>query len=319
LLFAFNACENPILAKLLKPLIEEQENSGNSEEEGDVPGDKVEEKLDWLNTHAVEGGNYIVTVSSSENIKAGNQLHYDGKKVTITMTGGGFLNLIDNGCMFSIGSNVTLILENITLISNNSNNSPLVVVNGVLTMEEGAKITGNKNNGDNGGGGGGVAVNPKGTFNMNGGEISSNTANMGGGVALRENSIFNMSGGKVFDNTSNGSGGGVAILGKGNFTMSGGEINGNKANNYGGGVYVGNDGTFIKKDGGTITGHASATETENGNMVTTDSTTSNNEQIVGNGHAVYVQGNPPKYRNSTAGPGDDMDSTKDGLNGGWGQ
>ena len=70
-----------------------------------------------------------------------------------------------------------------------------------------------------------------GTFNMNGGSISGNTASRGGGVY-------------------NGN----------SFNMRGGTITGNTAREYGGGVYG-----SLAKTGGTITGYNS--DPSNGNVV----------------------------------------------------
>jgi TolB-like protein len=70
-----------------------------------------------------------------------------------------------------------------------------------------------------------------GTFTMQGGTISGNTANSGnsncggGGVYVNSNGIFTMKGGTISGNNSEGVGGGVNING-GTFTKTGGTING---------------------------------------------------------------------------------------------
>ena len=77
--------------------------------------------------------------------------------------------------------------------------------NCTVTMHPGAKITGNS-----GAKGGGVLVS-KGTFIMEGGVISGNTAfdGTGGGIYIRNHSQFIMNGGTISDNYSKGIGGGI--------------------------------------------------------------------------------------------------------------
>jgi hypothetical protein len=142
-----------------------------------------------------------------------------------------------------------------------------------------------------------VYVDYDGTFTMNGGEISGNTAN------------------NTNINSYNTGGGGVYVDYDGTFTMNGGEISGNTASNSnsnggGGGGYVHSGGTFTKTNG-TITGYAS--DTVNGNVVKNSSGVVQDNR----GHAVYVGSSPVKRRESTAGPGVNLDSSVDGAAGGW--
>lgn len=136
--------------------------------------------------------------------------------------------------------------------------------------------------------GGGVYV-QYGTFTMNGGTISANSAISGGGVFATANSTFEMTsnaiitlnnasrygggiyadnvditikGGTIFSNTASRDGGGIYASGStSTITISGGEISSNKAEGdaitstttnfgYGGGIY--SDGE-IEMSGGTIT------------------------------------------------------------------
>jgi len=71
------------------------------------------------------------------------------------------------------------------------------------------------------------------------------------------------------------------------------------------------NGTFTKSGGGTITGYAS--DTVNGNVAEDSSGT----MLSNRGHAVYVDSSPVKRRETTAGPGVNMDSSVSGTAGGW--
>jgi hypothetical protein len=105
--------------------------------------------------------------------------------------------------------------------------------------------------------GGGVYAR-NGTFTMNGGEITSNTAfsshiSYGGGVSVYDGT-FTMKGGEISDNTSSSSGDdsyGGGVMSDGTFTMEGGKITGNTASTFasafGGGIYVAD--VFTMKSG----------------------------------------------------------------------
>ncbi len=95
--------------------------------------------------------------------------------------------------------------------------------------------------------GGGVFIETNGSFTMNGGTISGNTAPDGGGVY--NNGTFTMEGGTIAGNTAPDGGG---VYNNEIFTMEGGTISGNNAD-YSGGVYN-NNGTFTM-NGGTIEGN----------------------------------------------------------------
>jgi uncharacterized repeat protein (TIGR02543 family) len=199
--------------------------------------------------------------------------------------------------------------------------------------------------------GGGVYA--SGTFTMNDGTISGNSARAsvtsastsysyyssayGGGVYVTGKDTFTMSGGTINDNFARASfehdsfaaaigaaayleasGGGVCAYGDNIsvFTMNGGTISGNSARtsrfsnpdtsvttpgaaaSYGDGVYAGK-GTFTKSGGGTIYGSDADNALKN------------------SPNAVYVGSSPAKKRTTTAGPGVNLDSTKDGAAGGW--
>jgi hypothetical protein len=202
---------------------------------------------------------------------------------------------------------------------------------GRFTMSYG-KISGNTTSHS----GGGVNIHNGGRFTMNGGEISGNTVSnhhdgTGGGVNMLSiegtfESTFTMNGGEISGNTSSGSGGGVYINGACTFTMSGGEISGNTAfDGSGGGVVVGSKSTFMMTGGeisGNTTSHSgggvdvSGTFTKSGNSTIYGSNASADlKNTAENGHAVYVSSS--KKRNTTAGAGVNMDSSKSGAAGGW--
>jgi len=211
---------------------------------------------------------------------APQSLSFGGSSIEITLKANaqnGYLALSNNGAMFTVGNNVTLLLENIELRGRAYNNSAVVVVEsgGTLIMNTAAIITGNTNNNSTnslqGGGvrvaadgvltmndgditantasiyGGGVLILPNSTFNMNGGNIGLNNSSVGGGIS--NYGEFNMEGGKIFDNTSSKDGGGIANAGTGDFTMNNGEISGNTAAWEGGGIVNASTGNFIMNNG----------------------------------------------------------------------
>jgi hypothetical protein len=182
----------------------------------------------------------------------------------------------------------------------------LVANNGSFLMYDG-KISGNEAINEDYGMGGGVHLGD-GTFTMSGGEITNNIkAKLGGGVCVGEGGSFTLEKtGKIFGNTVEEHGGGVFVHKRGNFNMTGGAISSNTAKEHGGGVFVDNNGTF-KKTNGIIYG--------------SDSEYVGNKAEAGagdnNGHAVFVEGTPPKFRDATAGTGVTLDSSINGTAGGW--
>jgi len=178
------------------------------------------------------------------------------------------------------------------------NNDSGVWNGGIFTMRGSASIFGNTTQHDSlhgGGGVGGGGVLNDGIFTMqDNASVSGNTAINGGGVYVGERGTFTMQGGTISGNTARkgyqadsiilGSGGGVCV-GGGIFTMEGGTISGNTAQLSGGGVDVG--GTFTKT-GGTIHGDDTAQNLRN-------------TVVTRLGHAVYEAKNKG-WRNASAGP-----------------
>jgi len=201
------------------------------------------EALSYISTNAVSGDDFYIVLGANESASPIN-LNYSGKTVGITLLGYDVertITLNSNGNMFTINSGVTLTIdENISLIGMNTNNTALVRVNsnGTFTMN-GGTISGNTAVTANSwidGGGGGIYVN-YGSVTMNGGTISGNTVN---------------------STNSTGCGGGIYVS-NGTVIMNGGTISGNNVNStngtgYGGGIFVSSYGT-VTMNGGTISGN----------------------------------------------------------------
>jgi hypothetical protein len=244
------------------------------------------DKLTWINTNAVEGGAYTITLTKDETI-APTTLSYGNKTVSVTIEGDTTERTIDlssTGSLFTIGSRVTLSLDNnVTLQGRIDNTASLVRVNsgGTLVMKTGSKISGNTTSTYPGGGGvsvssgtftmnngtisgnissigGGVSVSSSGTFTMNNGTISGNTAsnNFGGGVYVY-GGTFTMNNGTISDNTASSSGGGGVYVASGIFTMNNGTISDNTASSIGGGVSVSSSGTTFTMNDGIISDNSS--------------------------------------------------------------
>jgi len=250
-----------------------------------VPGNSLEEKLAWLTRSADSHNTYILEVNADETIAPHTFEFRGGINITVVLRGVGgnrTIRLRSNGTMFTIGDNVTFILDNnITLQGHSGNNAavvnlPYISHNGIFRMKTGSVITGNVNDGDREGGG--VRIN-SGAFEMTGGIISGNTATAHGGGVSQWGGTFTMTDGTISGNIAS-SGGGVMVAG-GTFTMRGGTITGNTANYSGGGVAHSNSSSFAKS-GGTITGYSS--DQTNGNAVRA----TDGYILARKGHAVFA-------------------------------
>jgi len=219
-----------------------------------VPGSSFNAKMRWLTANVQNNGKYIIEIADDESITP-MTLSFSGKNnISITIIGIGSnpitFSLTGNGSMFTVESGITLILgDKLTL-------------RGGIQVNSGGRLVMN-----NGSSTGRVYVGKNGTFTMNGGEISGNTASNGGGVYVA--GTFIMNDGKIFGNTSSTSSYGGGVYVEGTFIMNGGEISGNTASSSmlynmadnvrtypggAGGVYVA--GTFTMT-GGKISGNAS--------------------------------------------------------------
>ncbi|MDR0304911.1 MAG: carboxypeptidase regulatory-like domain-containing protein [Chitinispirillales bacterium] len=273
-----------------------------------------------------------------------------GGERIITLTDKGALFTINSGITLILDNGVTL-------RGNNSNNVSLIYVNGrgTLIMKTGSKISSNpyrgvyvatdgnflmeggeiSNNKANGTSyGGGVYVGAGGNFLLENGRISGNTASYGGGVYVY-NGLFTATGGEISGNTASYNGGGVYVE-NGNFIMEGGKISNNKANGTsygGGGVYVEN-GNFIMTDGeisvntarsgGGVFVYGNASIAKTGGIIYGYDIKDNNRNTAtagitstDKGHAVFVNTNPNKRRETTAGKELNLDSKVTGAAGGW--
>ena len=286
----------------------------------------------------VTGNNSVPAPPDNENIFG------SVTGITVNIQGNGTLSLSVNGSLLRIAAGQTVNVSNVTLRGRNNNNSAVVRImsGGVFRMQGRATVTGNTSNGGvrveggtfvmqdsasitnntytnnkNGGGGvyvgsganfimeggiisgnnsnysnggGGVFVDSRGTFIMENGTISGNRGDNYGGGGVRVDGTFTMKSGIISGNTSgnNGNGGGVVVRG-GNFTMQGGTITGgNNAVGNGGGVMIWT-GNFTKT-GGTINGG--------------DAALSDRNTATGQGHALYWNSRPTRWRNATASSSD---------------
>ena len=294
-----------------------------------VEGSSLAEKFEWVKDNATRNTEYRIEVTADEGIIPQN-LSYSGRNnITVRLVGSGGVKTVSHtggtGAFFTVGSGVTFILDSdIVIRGRNGNNAPAVAVGsgGILIMNTGSRITGNRSSSF----GGGVRVGQNGSFTMRGGEITRNSADNGGGVGLDTNASFTMTGGEIFGNSafigggvyitmnatntnftmrggeiygnSANSGGGVYNY-SGNFSMSGGEISGNTAKDDGGGVYI-NNGSFgmtggeisgnIAVDGGGVyryAYYATITKTGGGTIFGfTEGDTKSNRASGSNSHAV---------------------------------
>ncbi len=262
---------------------------------------------------------FIEDITSSSNYTVPQ-----GKTISMEPTNAKDIIVTQNasGSFIDAGSGESLIFRGsvtgnrtLTFMGRNGNEAALVAVNGgTFTMQNGASIAGNTNTSP--GNGGGVYVSG-GTFEMNGGDITGNTA-LNGGAVYVGGGTFRMNAGTIggdesaisgLGNTAD-SGGGVYVSGSGIFEMNGGDITGNKANgtggsNGGGAVYV-TGGTFrmnagtIGGDESGITGIGNTADSGGGVYVAASGTFEMNggiiegnkagETDVSNGGGVYVSG-----------------------------
>jgi uncharacterized repeat protein (TIGR02543 family) len=212
------------------------------------------QSLAWIAENAQEGGEYTILVRGPEDL-APQTLSYNGKAVGVILDGGAGekqIGLNASGALFTVDNKTSLTLSrNITLRGRVGNTEALVKVNegGTLIMEENAKIAGNKA-AERGG-----AVYVEGVFTMKNGELADNAGYNGGAVYVYGGS-FSMEHGTITRNTATAYGGAVFVDHirkaendyRGSFTMENGKIIDNKADRAAGAVYV-SYGAFTLKNG----------------------------------------------------------------------
>jgi hypothetical protein len=266
--------------------------------DADVPGGSsmnLEQTLTWIRDNAENGDDYTVKVKTAEDLPANWWLYYDRNYVKITLVSDSATERTiaiygdENGFLFGIDRNVTLILDSyITLKGHAGNNEALVVFGekGSLEMKPNSKIRGNENtNLDTTGGGVNVY---KGSFTMTGGIIEDNKAQWSGGVSVYQSS-FIMLGGTIKNNIAISGAGGVGVDANSIFTMSGGSIEYNTAS-WCGGLGVGGHSTFTMSSTASIN-HNEATADDCGGIAVDDGslftmtggTISYNEAALGTG------------------------------------
>ncbi|MDR2491460.1 MAG: Ig-like domain-containing protein [Spirochaetaceae bacterium] len=287
-------------------------------------------------TVTITGGEIIYNaVTSSSSIISGGGIYSNSG--AISMTGGTIReNTVTSSTNSAYGGGVYIsgnvnvhnfnggtISDNSVVSTNAVAGGGVYIINGQVNIN-GCTLNNNRAEGSYARGGA-LHISGYGTLTLTSGTISNNTAssryppgtvqNVGGG-GIYAAVPFEMSGGEISGNraaifgASGRNGGGGVYLNDANFIMSGGEISGNHAAIFGatdggGGVFMYN-GDFSKTGNSIIYGD--------------DNPTYENTASNGNGHAVYVnsgQSQGGQQRNSTAGSGDNLDSTVPGSGGGW--
>ena len=226
---------------------------------------------------------YGGTISGNNATKGGGGVYVSGGKFEMSggTISGNTADRTDGGV--GVYNNATFNMSGGTIKSNTATNTkPSYTTKGggvgvyqTATFNmSGGTITGNTANQ----GGGvyvkvtGVSVN-SGKFEMNGtSSVNGNTATQNGGGVYVESGTFDMNDGTITGNTASGNtadqgnGGGVYVK-SGTFTMNGdASVSSNTATNtgsttnttYGGGVYVSNNGTFTVSDKPTVTENTDA-------------------------------------------------------------
>lgn len=202
-----------------------------------------------------------VTTSSTISVSGTKTLDLNGYE--LKMTGSGRVIAIPQGASLTLND----VEENTGRITGGNADRGAGVRNDGTFIMNGGTITGNTASYH---GGGVYTITADASFIMNGGIITGNTANrLAGGVCV--SGPFTMNGGKITNNTSNGTGGGGVYVDS-SFVMNGGEISSNNASNNGGGVYV-NGGTL------TLSGSAVIKNNTKGGSATNNVYLPNNKTI----------------------------------------
>lgn len=196
-----------------------------------------------------------VTVMQDDNnmdVRGEGAKVVSGQQITLTSSSGTIRSIKQTGTSLdsrhiSIENGGSLTLKNVILTGTgsragaNQRNGGVEVTGGTLTMEAGSKIVDCMCNSC----GGAVRV-IRGTFIMNGGEISGNYARSpsfgGGAVSVDDHGSFTMNGGTISGNEASARGGAIFIYRdvQAEVTLNGGTISGNTAGTNGGAIYLQN-------------------------------------------------------------------------------
>jgi uncharacterized repeat protein (TIGR02543 family) len=249
--------------------------------------------------------------ASLVSVSGGNLIMNDGSKITgntyssnsYSTDGGGVY--INSGTFTMNGGEITGNTVSCTSSSYSGHGGGVYINSGTFNMYSGT-ISGNTSSD----GGGGICI-IGGTASIFGGVISGNEGKSkygGGGIFVFMGGTLTMYGGKISGNTSGRFGGGVYVYSSSRnpiFTMYGGVINGNTAKEGGGGVDA-SYGTFKKLPpiGGQNSGFIYGSEAVG---VDADGIPLKNTSSNSRGHA--IDGSSSRYRNTTVGEADQIDTT----------
>ena len=218
-----------------------------------------------LNIQPDEGK--VISITGNKAFDCPTEGHQTGRG------GGMYLGNLANG---------TLTLDQVNISNNTAEDcGGGLFVSCDVNLEDGASITGNGEGLVNATSyanmnGGGVYL-ARGTFNLNGGEISGNNDVYNGAGVYVAGGTFNLNSGKINGNEAQGYGGGVCVAG-GTFNLNVGEISNNVAS-FGGGMNY-EDGTVRINEGSTISGNTATRGA--GIMVSGDNITMSGGIITGN-------------------------------------
>ncbi len=221
--------------------ITEEFEEGLDDETEDVDSESDDEDYGVV---LLDGTEMIELTSEGGRLASGS--YYLSKDVTL-----------ESNITIPTSADVTIDLNGYTLKGTGTNS--VITNSGKFTLNDSSgndsgKIVGPTSAEDNVSYGGGVYNNSKGTFTMNGGNISDNyVCRTGGGVL--NSGTFTLTGGKIDDNYNKGSYAG-GVYNSGTFVMEGGEISGNFCFGNGGGVCNSSSGTFTM-EGGDISSNSS--------------------------------------------------------------
>jgi len=239
-LIVFAGCENPWMKKNAGHLVKDNKETKKDDV---IEGIRISTSGDWARiiSEMESSGTYTIILDSGFDITGNASTPTFGNLTGIDVTiigNGNALTLSGTGNLLRLVEGQKVTIQDVILYGTSLSNPPLVaVVGGEFIMGGTSSIAGNYTTMD----GGGVRVTANGTFIMNGGTISGNTAHYGGGVDVVVGTFF-MNGGTISGNMAQ-NGGGVYVDIVGIFNKNGGSISGNTATVTGASLYVTNGGS----------------------------------------------------------------------------